>query len=112
MFSGEGWCCKERQEAIQLLTKLKQCLANCGLTAHPEKTKLVYCKKEGRRLNGYPVQFDFHNKTQRTIQDLAILLNPKIRGWINYYGTINRLRLKPVFYYLHHFRKFSGLLEV
>jgi len=136
--------CRTQQEAIQLLTKLKQRLADCGLTAHPEKTKLVYCKKEGRRLNGYPVQFDFlgfsfrpirmklrkggsflqfdcimsrkskvritqilrklnfHNKTQRTIQDLAILLNPKIRGWINYYGKINRRCLKPVFYYLHH----------
>jgi group II intron reverse transcriptase/maturase len=136
--------CRTQQGAIQLLTKLNQRLADCGLTVHSEKTKLVYCKKEGRRLTGYPVQFDFlgfsfrpimmklkkggsflqfdcimsrkskvritqmlrkldfHNKTQRTIQDLAILLNPQIRGWINYYGKINRRSLKPVFYYLHH----------
>jgi predicted metalloprotease len=26
-------------------------------------------------------KLDFHNKTQRTVQDLATLLNPKIRGW-------------------------------
>lgn len=107
-------------------------------------TKIVYCKKDGRNLEGYPVQFDFlgfsflpirnklrsggsylqfdckmsrkskvringelrklnfHNKTQRGIQDLAILLNPKIRGWIQYYGKISRRSLKPVFYYLHH----------
>jgi group II intron reverse transcriptase/maturase len=51
--------CQTQQEAIQLLAKLKQRLTDCGLTAHPEKTKLVYCKKEGRRLKGYPVQFDF-----------------------------------------------------
>jgi group II intron reverse transcriptase/maturase len=136
--------CQTQQEAIQLLTKLKQRLTDCGLTAHPEKTKLVYCKKDGRNLKGYSVQFDFlgfsfrpimmklkkggsflqfdcimsrkakvritqelrklefHNKTQRNIQDLAILLNPKIRGWVNYYGKINRRCLKPVFYYLHH----------
>ena len=136
--------CRTQQEAIQLLTNLKQRLTNCGLTAHPEKTKIVYCKKEGRNLKGFPVQFDFlgfsfrpirmklkkggsflqfdcimsrkakvritqelrklgfHNKTQRSIQDLAILLNPKIRGWINFYGKINRRCLKPVFYYLHH----------
>ena len=106
--------------------------------------EIVYCKKSGRNLKGFPVQFDFmgfsfrpvrmklkkggsflqfdcimsrkskvritrelrkldfHNKTQRTIQDLAILLNLKIRGWLNYYGRINRRCLQPVFYYLHH----------
>jgi len=137
-------CCRTHQEATRLLICIKQRLTDCGLTAHPEKTKVVYCKKSGRNLNGFPVQFDFlgfsfrpirmklkkggsflqfdcimsrkskvritqelrklnfHNKTQRTIQDLAILLNPKIRGWINYYGRINRRCLKPVFYYLHH----------
>jgi len=35
-------------------------------------------------------KLEFHNKTQRSIQDLAILLNPKIRNWINYYGKISR----------------------
>ena len=43
-----------------------------------------------------------HKKSQCTIQDLAILLNPKIREWINYYGKVRRDSLKPVFYYLHH----------
>lgn len=104
---------------------MKDGLEKCGLRAHPKKTKIVYCKKEGRNLNGYPVQFDFlgfsfqpmrnslrnggsflqfnckmsrkskvpinrelqklnfHNKTQRGIQDLATMLNPKIRGWIH-----------------------------
>jgi group II intron reverse transcriptase/maturase len=111
---------------------------------HPEKTKMVYCKKSGRAQNGHPVQFDFlgfsfrpiifrlrkgghflqydcimsrkskkrilkdlrdlnfHNRSQVGLQEIAILLNPKIRGWINYYGKINRRSLKPIFYYLHH----------
>ena len=119
-------------------------MTECGLTVHPKKTKVVYCKKDGRNLKGHPVQFDFlgfsflplitrlrkggvflqydckmsrkskkrilrglrqmelHRKSQSTIQDLANLLNPKIRGWINYYGKITRNSLKPVFYYLHH----------
>jgi len=136
--------CRTYQESTRLLAEVKQRLTDCGLTAHPEKTKIVYCKKSGRNLKGFPVQFDFlgfsfrpirmklkkggsflqfdcimsrkskvritqelrklnfHNKTQRTIQDLAILLNPKIRGWLNYYGKINRRCLRPVFYYLHH----------
>jgi hypothetical protein len=43
----------------------------------------VHITEELRGLN-------FQNKTQRNIQDLAIFLNPKIRGWLNYYGKINR----------------------
>ena len=136
--------CRSHAEAVGLLTVLKERLESCDLRAHPEKTKIVYCKKDGRNLKGYPVQFDFlgfsfqpirnklkrggsflqfdckmsrkskgritqelrkldfHNKTQRGIQDLATLLNPKIRGWIQYYGKISRRSLRPVFYYLHH----------
>ena len=43
-----------------------------------------------------------HRRSQSNIQDLAKVLNPKIRGWINYYGKIRRNSLKPIFYYLHH----------
>ena len=135
--------CSSYQETVTLLSALKTRLTDCGLTAHPEKTKIVYCKKDGRHLKGYPVQFDFlgfsfqplrfrlkkggsflqfdckmsrkskiritrelrklgfHNKTQKGIQDLAKLLNPKIRGWVQYYGKISRRSLQPVFYYLH-----------
>lgn len=127
-----------------LLRSLKGCLEACGLRAHPQKTKIVYCKKNGKNLKDHPVQFDFlgfsfqpirnklkqegcflqydckmsrksrvgiiaelrklgfRNKTQRRIQDLATLLNPKIRGWIQYYGKISRRSLKSLFYYLHH----------
>ena len=135
--------CSSYEEAVKTLADLKDRLESCGLKAHPEKTKIVYCKKDGRNLEGYPVQFDFlgfsfqpimkklraggnflqfdckmsrkskvritgelrklnfHNKTERTIQDLAKLLNPKLRGWINYYAKISKRSLYPVFYYLH-----------
>ena len=114
------------------------------LKVHPEKTRIVYCKKDRRPLKGRPVQFDFlgfsflpvmtrlkrggsflqysckmsrkskkrilqelrsmelHRRSRSNIQDLAKELNPKIRGWINYYGKIRRNSLKPIFYYLHH----------
>ena len=136
-------CATERQ-AVELLDKIKLRFKECGLTVHPVKTKIVYCKKSGRGLQGKSVQFDFlgfsfqpmitrlrkggvflqydckmsrkskkrilsdlremalHKKSQSTIQNFAIKLNPKIRGWINYYGKIKRNSLKPVFYYLHH----------
>ena len=38
-------------EAVHILTALKGRLKECRLKAHPEKTKIVYCKKDGR--NGY-----------------------------------------------------------
>lgn len=136
--------CRTEREAEFLLDKIRKRLARCGLRVHPEKTKIVYCKKSGRALEGKPVQFDFlgfsflpmitrlkrggfflqydckmsrksksrilkdlrdmelHKKSRSNIQDLAIQLNPKIRGWINYYGKVKRNSLKPVFYYLHH----------
>ncbi|MFT6443360.1 MAG: group II intron reverse transcriptase/maturase [Salibacteraceae bacterium] len=51
--------CRSHEEAVHTLAALKSRLRECGLTAHPEKTKIVYCKKDGRNLKGYPVQFDF-----------------------------------------------------
>jgi len=59
-------------------------------------------RKSKVRINGELRKLNFHNKTQRGIQDLATMLNPKIRGWVNYYGKISRRSLRPVFYYLHH----------
>ncbi|WP_368670794.1 group II intron maturase-specific domain-containing protein [Algoriphagus sp. AGSA1] len=48
-------------------------------------------RKSKVRINGELPKLDFHNKIQRGIQDLAnTMLNPKIRGWVNYYGKISR----------------------
>jgi RNA-directed DNA polymerase len=136
--------CKSHEESVELLLNLKERLSVCSLTAHDEKTKIVYCKKDKRPLTGFPVQFDFlgfsfqplrmnlksggsflqfdckmsrkskvritqelrklefHTKSQRSIQEIANVLNPKIRGWIHYYGKVSQRSLRPVFYYLHH----------
>ena len=136
--------CDTEKEAKELLTKIICRFKECGLRVHPEKTRIVYCKKDKRPLKRKPVQFDFlgfsflpvmtrlkrggcflqysckmsrkskkrilqelqstelHRRIQSNIQDLAKVLKPKIRGWINYYGKIRRDSLKPIFYYLHH----------
>ncbi|PTN02428.1 group II intron reverse transcriptase/maturase [Mangrovibacterium marinum] len=137
--------CRTERESKVVLTAVKQRLTSCGLTAHPEKTKIAYCMKAGRRKqSAYSVQFDFlgfsfrpimmrmrrggcflqydcmmsrrtkvritgelralefHNKSHWTIQDLSELLNPKIRGWINYYGKVHHRCVKTILYYLHH----------
>jgi len=51
--------CSTGEQAKYMLDKITKRLADCGLKVHPEKTKVVYCKKEGRHLKGLPVQFDF-----------------------------------------------------
>ena len=51
--------CRSETEAINLMEVVKQRLSDCCLEAHPEKTKIVYCKKSGRDLKGKSVQFDF-----------------------------------------------------
>ena len=136
--------CRSEDQAKELLGTITERFLSCGLKVHPKKTKIVYCKKDRRNLEGHQVQFDFlgfsfrpimmqlraggnflqydckmsgkskkrilsdlrtlqlHRKTNSNLEDLALLLNPKIRGWINYYGKIKRKSLNPVFYYLHN----------
>ncbi len=137
--------CSSKAESQTILSNLKERLLQCGLRAHPEKTKIIYCKKSGRgNVENYGVQFDFlgfsfqpmrvslkrggsflqfdckmsrkskkrilqslrklafHRKSQIGIADIARLLNPKIRGWANYYGKVSIRSLSPVFYQLHH----------
>ena len=51
--------CQSLTESKEILERIKERLSVCKLTAHPEKTRIVYCKKSGRNLKGHPVQFDF-----------------------------------------------------
>ena len=51
--------CRSEEQARALRASLERRFADCRLTIHPEKTKIVYCKDEDRR-GGYPHQtFDF-----------------------------------------------------
>jgi RNA-directed DNA polymerase len=131
--------CKTFAEAKSLKAGIEMRLAECKLEAHPDKTKIVYCKDDSRR-NSCPVQqFDFlgftfrprlvkskageyfvsfgpaiskkaanairqtmrtwklHIKCNRTINEISRLVNPAIRGWINYYGRFRRSALQPIF---------------
>src|SRR6202158_5110487 len=120
--------CKSEEQARTLRAALERRFVECGLTLHPEKTKIVYCKDDDRR-GGYPDQkFDFlgytfrprlsrrwrgnfgvvfspaasgkalktirqtirswslHERSDKSLDDLARMFNSHIRGWINYYG--------------------------
>lgn len=44
----------------------------------------------------------FHRDTTKTLADIAIRLNPKIRGWMGYFEKFRRRSLTKVFHRLHN----------
>lgn len=81
-FPDAPWCryaddglvhCKTEHEALAIRAALDARLAECGLTLHPDKTKIVYCK-DSRRKGKYPnTKFDFLGYTFRP----RGVMNPK-----------------------------------
>jgi len=57
--------CRTLAEAKGLLEEIKLRLAECKLTVHPEKTKIVYCKDRNRRGDYEMTEFDFLGFTFR-----------------------------------------------
>ena len=57
--------CASKREAEQLLKRLKVRFSACGLTLHPDKTKMVYCKGGYNRQHYPTVAFDFLGYTFR-----------------------------------------------
>lgn len=58
-------------------------------------------KKATKRLIGELRILCIHKWTHRTISDIAKELNPRIRGWLNYYGRYGKWVMKQVFFRLH-----------
>lgn len=63
-----SWCryaddglahCKTERQAQQLLAELKLRFEECGLELHPNKTKIVYCKDDNRKMEYPNMEFDF-----------------------------------------------------
>jgi hypothetical protein len=97
--------CRGEEQAKELRASIKSRFVECGLTLHPEKTRIVYCKDDDRR-DDYPDQtFDFlgytfrswslHERSDKSLDDLARMFNCYIRGWINYYGRFYKSALYP-----------------
>lgn len=51
--------CRTEEEARRLWQQVEDRLAGCGLTLHPQKTKIVYCKDTNRKGSFPTVAFDF-----------------------------------------------------
>lgn len=42
-------------------------------------------------------KWKLHSKCNKTIEEIAIKINPILRGWINYYGRYHKTALYPIF---------------
>ncbi len=137
--------CISEEQAKEVLNKIQLRFIACGLEAHPDKTKIVYCKDFRRTKTSKAVKFDFlgfsflpeskrskakgrmllgydcvisqknyskmvgvfrdlriHRATSSNLEDIAQILNPKIRGWMQYYEKIRQRSLTNVFHRLHN----------
>lgn len=57
--------CQSKEEAENLLTRLKTRLATCKLEVHPDKTKIVYCRSDNNTERHEYESFDFLGYTFR-----------------------------------------------
>ncbi|HSQ58333.1 MAG TPA: group II intron reverse transcriptase/maturase [Gemmata sp.] len=128
--------CSSHEEALKVKAAVEARLRECRLEAHPDKTRIVYCRGDRRPPEQtIPVQFDFlsysfrprmakarngrlftgylpaisrnaakaitgeirswklHRKSDKELSDLSRMFNPKIRGWIAYFGRYYRSAL-------------------
>ena len=59
---------------------------NCGVSRKSRK-KIISAIRSTR----------FHTRSNAKIEEIAKMLNPKIRGWINYYGKFRRSDMRGIF---------------
>lgn len=57
--------CGSEDQAVALRAALDARFTDCGLTLHPDKTKIVYCQNESRRASYPAFRFDFLGYTFR-----------------------------------------------
>ncbi len=58
--------CRSKEEALNVLGKLKERLKECNLELHLDKTKIIYCKDANRKGEHEHTAFDFLGYTFRT----------------------------------------------
>ena len=51
--------CRSKEQALAVKAAVEARLRQCKLEAHPEKTRIVYCRDSGRRQEHEHIQFDF-----------------------------------------------------
>jgi group II intron reverse transcriptase/maturase len=51
--------CRSKEQALAVKAAVEERLRQCKLEAHPEKTRIVYCRDSDRRQDHEHIQFDF-----------------------------------------------------
>jgi len=54
-----------------------------------------------KEISGELRSMKLHRRTRTTLEDIAKLINPMLRGWINYYGKFTKSALRPLFHNLN-----------
>ncbi len=136
--------CSDAPEAQAVVAAIRGRFLQCGLTVHPTKTRIVYCKDDDRPGEHECIKFDFlgytfqprraknrwgkyfvsflpaistqaatairqtirgwrmaSTRNNQSLEDLARLVNPVVRGWMNYYGRFYRSRCVQVLRHLN-----------
>ncbi len=131
--------CRSLKEAEDILEAVNRRMEKCGLSLHPEKTRIVKCQKWGsddehpyksfdflgyrfkprkaqtkdgriigtftpgissksiKKIRTYIRESRVFKHTSKMIMEIAGDLQPRIRGWINYYGKFRGSELHKVF---------------
>ena len=104
--------CISRQEVLEAYKKVK---SNKGAAGIDEQTITFrpraainrkgecFCsfspaisKKAVKKISDEIRKWQLHRRTAASIEDLAKMVNPKLRGWFNYYGRFNPSALRPI----------------
>ena len=97
--------CRSREDAERALERVRQWVADNGLTLHPTKTQIVDARSEAFEFLGYRFRGDLrvprtksrakfkaavHEKTRRnnghSLSFIVASLTPMLRGWFTYFG--------------------------
>lgn len=134
--------CSSDIQARRLEQELSERFSTCGLSLHPDKTKIVHCKSSYFKQEYPVISFDFlgftfrprrtrsrlknmmvgftpaiSRKSAKRIREairswglskkqaigldvLAKAVNPKVQGWINYYGKFGIAELRRILFHL------------
>ncbi|MEZ4884855.1 MAG: group II intron reverse transcriptase/maturase [Chitinophagales bacterium] len=82
--------CNNEKQAKYLLNRIKERFADCGLTLHPVKTKIVYCKQNNRRGGNKSVRFDFLGFTFQPRRMYHSKGKEKGKRWLGFAAAISR----------------------
>jgi group II intron reverse transcriptase/maturase len=79
----------------RLVRRLRDNTLFCGFNPAVSPTAMKAMREKVRQMN-------IRRQTQRSLADIAQLLNPLLRGWIAYYGRFAPSALSPVLRYVNH----------